>query len=190
MRADATAFWNLMARPGPQSVEVEPMAPRPRVLVAGIGNIVLGDDGFGVEVAKRMAERAVPPGVTVRDFGIRGMDLAYSLRDYDAAVVIDAVPRGRAPGTLYVIDAILDAEGPPVLETHGMDPLWVLRLARELGPLPKRLLVVGCEPSVIPAPDSDVIVGRLSPPVTAAVDVAVAQVEALLNEILTSETRG
>ena len=132
--------------------EVEPLGPREpevaarRILVAGIGNVFLGDDGFGVAVAGRLAAATLPPGVDVVDFGIRGMDLAYALRDYDVAILVDAVPRGGAPGTLYVIEPELDADeaGP---DAHGMDPVKVLALARGLGdPLP-RVLVVGCEPA-------------------------------------------
>ena len=95
--------------------EVEPLPARvaataaPRVLVAGIGNVFLGDDGFGVALAGRLARRTLPPGVEVVDFGIRGMDLAYALPEYDAAVLLDATPRGQAPGTLYVIEPSLDA---------------------------------------------------------------------------------
>ena len=107
---------------------------------------VLGDDGFGVEVAGRLARSRLPAGVVVEDFGIRGMDLAYALQDYDVAIFIDALPRGRAPGTLYLIEPELDGNE-AAIDTHGMDPVKVLALAQHLGgPLP-RVLVVGCEPA-------------------------------------------
>ncbi len=117
--------------------EVEPLGGR-RVLVAGIGNVFLGDDGFGVAVAERLARRELPAGVEARDFGIRGMDLAYALGDYDAAVLVDAVPRGGEPGTLYVIEPKLDLPGGQ-FQAHGMDPVSVLALARELGGTPERV---------------------------------------------------
>src|SRR5690242_3589971 len=98
------------------------------VLVAGIGNIFLGDDAFGVEVVRRLAERALPDGVEVVDFGIRGFDLAHALMQAEStAILIDATPRGGPPGTLYLIEA--DATGgdnPASVETHGMDPATVL----------------------------------------------------------------
>ncbi|MEA2319731.1 MAG: hydrogenase maturation protease, partial [Solirubrobacteraceae bacterium] len=129
---------------GPQD---EPAAAR--VLVAGIGNVFMGDDGFGVALADRLARRALPAGVEVVDFGIRGMDLAYAMHDgYDTVLFLDATPRGEAPGTLYVIEPDLGEELDGVgFDAHGMDPLKVLALARTLGAsaLP-RVLVVGCEP--------------------------------------------
>lgn len=173
--------------------EVEPLdtadaPPRPsrRVLVAGIGNIFLGDDGFGVAVAQRLAERRLPAGVDAVDFGIRGMDLAYAMQnDYEAVVLVDAAPRGSAPGTLHVIDARIDADGPMAMDTHGMDPVKVLALARALGRVPPRALVVGCEPSrVITAEQWDEMEMGLSPAVSDAVDAAVVLVEELLAELL------
>ena len=95
-----------------------------RVLVAGIGNIFLGDDGFGIEVVKRLAGREPPGDVEVRDFGIRGMDLAYALQDdYEVVVFVDATPRGEKPGTVYLIEPEIEEDGGVVLDTHGMDPV-------------------------------------------------------------------
>jgi hydrogenase maturation protease len=169
--------------------ELEPLQPSVEpalrsILVAGIGNVFLADDAFGVEVARRLAERELPLGVKVADFGIRGMDLAYELQeDYDAAILVDAVPRGEAPGTLYVIEPdLLTAE--PVLDAHAMDPVRVLGLARTLGSLPPRVLVVGCEPSTAMSLDDEELVMGLSPPVRAAMEEAVALVESLLEELL------
>jgi hydrogenase maturation protease len=153
--------------------EVEPL----RVLVAGIGNVFLGDDAFGVELARRVASR---PGVDVADFGIRGMDLAYALADYDVAVFLDAVPRGGAPGTLYVIEP--DPEGLPLdVDAHAMDPVKVLALAKALGgPLP-RTLVLGCEPQAAEE------FTELSAPVRAALDEAERMLASLLDELTTQQ---
>lgn len=174
--------------------EVEPLADDrgaapsgKRVLVAGIGNIFLGDDGFGVEAVTRLARGKLPHGVDAIDFGIRGMDLAYALQeDYDAAIFIDAVPRGEAPGTLYVIEPELpDGEGP--LDAHGMDPVKVLALARKLGGVPDRILVVGCEPRTSMSVENEELLVDLSEPVRGALDEAVRLVESLLEELMTSD---
>jgi hydrogenase maturation protease len=174
----------------PLAAEGEPGPALVHALVAGIGNIFLADDGFGVEVARRLRERDLPPGVDVADFGIRGMDLVYALgEDYDAAIFVDAVPRGESPGTLYVIEPTID-EDRVGLDTHGMDPVKVVRLARELGPVPRRLLVVGCEPLVrLSGEETDELVGELSEPVRLAVDEAVRLVETLLGEVIESVER-
>lgn len=165
--------------------DVEPLGPEPgaddgpRMLVAGIGNIFLGDDGFGVEVVRRLAQRPRLPGVDVVDFGIRGMDLVYALqRDYRAVVLVDAAPRGEPPGTLAVLEPEHVWHGPAAVETHGMDPVRVLRLAREFGPVPAQLRVVCCEPAAVPAEvaPEDVRV-ELSATVRRVVDRAVALVE-------------
>src|SRR5881227_271903 len=101
---------------------------RGRVLVAGVGNIFLGDDAFGVEVAQRLLRRGLPDAVRVVDFGIRGLDLTYALLDgYEAVILVDAAPRGGPPGTLYVLEP--ERGGAPdvaAIETHGMDPVKVL----------------------------------------------------------------
>jgi hydrogenase maturation protease len=177
--------------------DVEPLAGAPlpdrRVLVAGIGNVFMADDGFGVEVAARLAKREPPRGVDVVDFGIRGMDLVFALGEgYDAAVFIDAMPRGDAPGTLFLIEPTLEpSEGPMMLDAHGMDPVKVLQLAGQLGPVPDRILVIGCEPQAVMTGDEEELVGDLSAPVRAALDEAVAMVESVLGELLaTTETRG
>jgi hydrogenase maturation protease len=169
--------------------EVEPLldepgsAPTRRVLVAGIGNIFLGDDGFGVALAGRLARRDPQPGVDVVDFGIRGMDLALAMQDgYDAVVLLDAAPRGGPPGTLYVIEPeIPGAE--TGLDAHGMDPVRVLALAGAMGGPPPRTLVVGCEPATRMSPDAEDIVAVLSEPVRAALDEGVRIVESLLADL-------
>jgi hydrogenase maturation protease len=158
---------------------------RKRVLVAGVGNIFLGDDGFGVEVVRRLAEREMPEGVEVKDFGIRGMDLAYALQeDYEAVVFVDAVPRGEEPGTVYLIEPEIEEDGEVSLDTHGMDPVKVIKLSRALGAKPTRTLVVGCEPRVVlSGEDYDDMLMELSEPVQAAVGDAVKLVESLVEEI-------
>ena len=157
------------------------------ILIAGIGNIFLGDDGFGSEVARRLLRRSWPQNVRIRDFGIRGFDLAYALLEpYDLAILVDAVPQGGPPGTLYVIEPDLaavasgPADGP--LDTHAMHPLPVLRMVRSLGGEFGRILIVGCEPADFGPPDE----GRLglSGPVAEAVDRAEARIELLVEDCL------
>lgn len=159
-------------------------APAAEVLVAGIGNVFLGDDGFGVEVARKLAKRAQPDGVTVREFGIRGFDLAFALRDYDVVVLVDTVPVRDGPGTIHLIDASDVVEAPVSAEAHGMDPAKVLAFARALGSVPETILVLGCEPAVLPDPLEAHIVQGLSPPVLAAVDEAVEQLETLVRQLV------
>ncbi|MER7732187.1 hydrogenase maturation protease [Streptomyces erythrochromogenes] len=166
----------------------------PKVLIAGIGNVFLGDDGFGVETVRALSAHPLPDGVEVVDFGVRGVHLAYQLLDgYDTLVLVDATARGGAPGTLYLIEPETEAEaaagadtaaaagagtqaaGPgegPVLDGHHMSPDTVLAL---LGALcagtgatpPRRTLVLGCEPACV-----EEGIG-LSAPVAAAVPEAV-----------------
>ena len=156
-----------------------------RILVAGVGNVFLGDDGFGVEVVRRLAGRELPEGVEVVDFGIRGLDLAYALQDeYEAVVFVDALPRGEAPGTVYLIEPEVEDDGVVTMDTHGMDPVKVIKLSRALGAPPTRLLVVGCEPQVIlTGEDYDDMLMELSEPVSAAVDGAVEMIETLVHKI-------
>jgi hydrogenase maturation protease len=170
--------------------EVEPLTEAetpfsgPRVLVAGIGNVFLGDDGFGVALAGRLARRELPAGVEVVDYGIRGMDLAYALLDgWDVAILLDATPRGEAPGTLYVIEPDVEAiDVQP--EAHGMDPVKVLALARALGGTLPRTLVLGCEPLTRMDADSEEIVAALTEPVAAALDEAERLLASLLEDII------
>jgi hydrogenase maturation protease len=160
------------------------------ILVAGIGNIFLGDDGFGVEVVRRLANRPLPPDVEVVDFGIRGFDLAHALMGATCPVVlVDATPRGGAPGTLYLIEA--DATGgehePASIETHAMDPATVLRLVHALGGTPPRVLVVGCEPASVDLDEGGWM--GLSAPVESAVEHAVGMVESLVHSLLQEGAR-
>ena len=160
------------------------MSPK-RILVAGVGNVFLGDDGFGVEVVRRLAGRELPEGVEVVDFGIRGMDLIYALQDdYEVVVFVDAAPRGEKPGTVYLLEPEIEEDGEVTLDTHGMDPLKVIKLSRALGAKPARTLVVGCEPEVIVSgEDYDDMLMQLSEPVRAGVEEAAKLVESLVEEI-------
>ncbi len=168
------------AGPGPLPEDLADVAPRSAgTLIACVGNIFLGDDGFGVEVARRLATRELPQGVRAVDYGIRGVHLAYELADksYETLILVDATPRGGAPGTVYLIEPDLDRlgeAGPGAADAHGMDPQTVFALLRTLGGKPGRVLIVGCEP----ASTEDEI--ALSEPVAAAVDEAVQLIFELL----------
>jgi hydrogenase maturation protease len=154
-----------------------------RILVAGIGNVFLADDGFGVALADRLARRELPAGVEVVDYGIRGMDLAYALHDgWDAVLLLDAVPRGKPPGTLSVLEPDLD-DLPLSIDAHAMDPVKVLGLAQALGGALPRTLVVGCEPAIVLRGDEEDVVASVSEPVRAALDEGVRLVEALIDEL-------
>jgi len=166
--------------------ELKP-AQKPTILVAGIGNIFLGDDAFGVEVARRIAGLDLPASVRVADFGIRGFDLAYALQDgYETTILVDACPHGEAPGTLYVIEPDLKAldgpdAAPATVEAHAMNPMNVLRMAKAMNIEIKNVLLVGCEPETLGGEEGQM---GLSAPVEAAVDEAVKLVESLVNRIL------
>lgn len=167
-----------------------------RILIACIGNIFLGDDGFGVEVARRLMGRPYPEGIYVVDFGIRGMDLAYSLLDeYDVLVLVDAIARGGQPGTLYLIEPDLSAMTPEqggaagriALDTHSMDPVKVLAYACMLGAQPIHTLLVGCEPELATLgtedPSTEMQMG-LSEPVQTAVDEAVQMIDTIVEKLV------
>ena len=159
-----------------------------RVLVAGIGNVFRGDDGFGVAVARLLAQRTLAAGVEVVDFGIRGLDPVYALLDgCDAAVLVDAVARGDPPGTLSVIAPEPDASLPDeaLLSPHEIDPRKVLRLAAVLGCRCAPVLLVGCEAATF----GDDAFGVEGLSVTVAVSVAPAAdlVEGLARELTLEE---
>jgi hydrogenase maturation protease len=126
-----------------------------QILVAGIGNAWMRDDGFGGEVAKLLGERELPAGVRVMDFGSGGLDLAYEvMRGYDALILIDVSRQGGTPGTLYVMQAERDdvdgqIEDGQMLDPHGMDPQTVLRFVKYVGGWPGRVVVVACEPETV-----------------------------------------
>lgn len=156
----------------------------PRVLVAGIGNIFLGDDAFGVEVVRRLSRHPLPEWVRLVDFGIRGLDLAYALLDdLDAAILVDATGRGGDPGTLYLLEPDLDDpqtsdSRPALMESHGMNPMRVLEMVRAMGGRPRRILIVGCEPLTL-GDEYEGTMG-LSHPVESAVGGAIAIIESLI----------
>jgi hydrogenase maturation protease len=188
--------------------EIEPLSPdefpqvsalqKPTILVAGIGNIFLGDDAFGVEVVRRLANLQLPQGVRVADFGIRGFDLAYALQDgYETTILVDACPHGEAPGTLYVIEPDLKAlddlalhasEAPQaMMEAHTMNPLNVLRMARAMNIGLKNILLVGCEPETLGGEEGQM---GLSAPVEAAVDSGVKLLESIIDKVLNGDKPG
>ena len=178
--------------------ELEPVGPEEaasaaalkKILIAGIGNIFMADDGFGVEVAARLASETFAPGVRVTDFGIRGFDLAYALMEgFETTILVDACSGEGEAGTLFVIE--LDPDDPASsgsphasIEPHAMNPASVLRTARSMGGELKRVLLVGCVPETLGPEEGQM---GLSEPVTAAVDEAVKLIESLVPRILAGE---
>jgi hydrogenase maturation protease len=156
------------------------------ILIAGIGNIFLGDDGFGVEVANRLANQSFPSGVRVADFGIRGFDLAYALMEgYESTILVDACPGEGQPGTLFVVEPDLkelnSGGTQPGIEPHAMNPVNVLHMAARMGGQLKRVLVLGCVPETLGPEEGQM---GLSGPVAAAVDEAIKLIESLVTRIL------
>ena len=166
--------------------------PDQNILIACIGNIFLGDDGFGVEVARALAERGVPEDIKLVDFGIRGFDLAYALMDgYEVTIFVDATPRGQQPGTIYLIEPDLsELDDLPkqamMIEPHGMNPMKVLGMAKAMGAEFKKIYLVGCEPAYTGEEDEGYM--GLSEPVQAAVGEAVKMVEGLIADIRADKT--
>ncbi len=173
--------------------ELEPVVPddaaaqAPRVLVAGLGNVFLGDDGFGVAVVGELQGRSLPEGIDVADFGIRAMDLAYALgRHYDAAILVDAVACGSEPGSLHIIepDTSVTDQGMS-LNGHTIDPSAVLEFAQRLGELPRLFFIVGCEPETLgPVGHEEGLRVDLSERVAASVGEAVEIVIDLVSRIV------
>jgi len=159
---------------------------QPSVLIACIGNIFLGDDGFGCEVARQLTQRSWPDNVKVVDFGIRGLDLAYALLEgHDVTIFVDATPCGQQPGTLYTIEPALEEiesiEAAAVVDAHSMDPMKVLSMVKSMGGQFKKTLLVGCEPATFGPEEGQM---GLSEPVAAAVPEAVKVVESLVARIM------
>jgi hydrogenase maturation protease len=155
-----------------------------RTLVACVGNVLRGDDGFGVAVANQLAAQVLPPGVDVIETGIGGMTIIHQLMaGYDALVVVDAVDHGAQPGTVFVLDPqVADPAGMSTDEwrarfsnLHLAEPSRVLLLARAAGVLPEKVVLIGCQPFCC-----DEYAETLSPPVQAAVEVAAAKVRELV----------
>jgi hydrogenase maturation protease len=162
-----------------------------QILVAGVGNAFLADDGFGGAVAAAVERRGVPAGVTVMDFGTGGLDLAYEvMRGYDALVIVDVSRQGGEPGTLYVIEpdeAEVDGaieDGDPI-NPHGMDPKTVLRFVKSVGGWPGKVVVVACEPTSVEAMGME-----LSEDVAAVVERAVDAVFAQVAELQSDRAYG
>jgi hydrogenase maturation protease len=157
-----------------------------RILVAGIGNAWLKDDGFGGEVVKRLESRELPEGAAVFDFGTGGLDLAYELmRGYDALLLIDVRRQGGEPGTLYVMEVLKDdveagIEDGQIINPHAMDPQTVLRFVKTLGAWPGKVVIVACEPAEV----EEMGMG-LSPAVQSAVAAAVGVVIETIEELRT-----
>jgi hydrogenase maturation protease len=160
-----------------------------KVLVAGIGNLFLGDDAFGVEVVRRLRAGGLGPGVRLADFGIRGLDLAYALlQKWDLVILVDAATRGRAPGTIYLVQPDAPEAGAGIdVQGHGMVLPKVFAFARSLGRLPERMVLVGCEPSTA---DEQEFAAGLSDPVRAAIEPAAAMVRDLADRALQGDFRG
>ena len=158
-----------------------------RVLVAGVGDVLSGDDGFGVEVARRLAGRAPRAGVRVAEFGIRSFDLSFALLDgCDVAILVDATKRGGPPGSLYVLEPTIDvAAGAPAIGSHSLEPASVLAYVRELGGRVGSVRVVGCEPLSLGEPDAPSM--GLSAEVAAAIEPACEMVERLCDAALRGE---
>jgi hydrogenase maturation protease len=164
----------------------------PRILVAGIGNIFLGDDAFGVEVVAQLAKRKLPEAVRVIDFGIRAIDLTFALLDdFDVVILVDAVPRGGSPGQVYVIEAAVNQPQPmpdpaaSLIELHRLDPAKVLQLVAAFNGHVDRLLVVGCEPT--PLDESGDIQPGMSSAARDAIPVALEILIQLLEELTGSQ---
>ena len=160
-----------------------------RILIAGVGNIFLGDDAFGVEVAQRMKDRPLPDGVKVVDFGIRGIDLAYCLLDgYDKVILVDTVQRGGPPGSLYVIDPVVEhlaEDESPMIQAHNLEPSRVLTLLQTMGQTIPFIRLVGCEPATFEPNDGGDL--QLSVTVRGAFDEAVNIIESLINQWLPAQ---
>jgi hydrogenase maturation protease len=159
------------------------MNPPRSILVAGVGNIFFGDDAFGSEVARELLRerRPWPENVRLEDFGIRTYDLAYAIMDGADTVLIDAVPRGHAPGTIYLIEPDLQNLGAATPDGHTMNLVNVLKMVESLGGQTGKLFLVGCEPMVLETNDGHL---GLSAPVKAAIPEAVALVERVVADLL------
>jgi len=173
-----------------------------RLLIAGIGNIFLGDDGFGSEVVSRLAVAGLPDWVDAVDYGIRGMHLAYDLADrYEWAILVDAAARGGAPGTIYVIEPDLAGQPAPaagsdltlaaipMFNAHGMQPDVVLGMLATLGAAVRRVLIVGCEPASVDYGMglSEPVAGAVAEAVTVVLDLVARTAAAGQQELITKE---
>jgi hydrogenase maturation protease len=171
-------------------LELTRTAKVPSILIAGIGNIFLGDDAFGIEVVQRLASRKLPERVKAVDFGIRGFDLAYALLDgSDVTILVDACPRGGQPGSVYVIEPDLNSLDTPeatgaAVDAHSMNPMNVMRMAKSMGGELKRILLVGCEPLTLGPEEGQM---GLSEPVAAMVEEAEKLIESMVLKMQNGE---
>ena len=154
-----------------------------QILIAGIGNIFFGDDAFGCEVAQQLMRETLPEGVRAFDYGIRSYDLAYALLEpNDAAILIDAVPRGEEPGTVFLLELDinkLDSAAIESVNAHAMNPVAVLQLVRSFGGFPRELYLVGCEPALLATEELG-----LSAKVQSALPIALDMIRELLQKLL------
>lgn len=161
-----------------------------KILIAGVGNIFHGDDGFGCELVRQLKRCSLPDDVTVTDFGIRSHDLACALADgYDAVILVDALPGNNHPGTVHVLEPDLDQlleSSAAAVDAHSMNPLMVLQVAQNAGGIQSKLFVVGCEPSTLEEDEGSMV---LSEPVYNAVPEAIEAIRQLVSEINSEETR-
>jgi hydrogenase maturation protease len=156
-----------------------------KILVAGIGNIFLGDDAFGSEVARRLMDERLPSEVRVIDFGIRTYDLAYAIMEgYDVTILIDITAQGGAPGTVYLIEPdlnqlhLFDAN---LVDAHSMNPARVLQMLRQFGSSPGKLYLIGCEPANLEAEDGQL---GMSETVESSIPQAIEWIKTLVNDLL------
>jgi hydrogenase maturation protease len=156
-----------------------------KILIAGIGNIFMGDDAFGSEVARRLMNELLPPEVRVTDFGIRSYDLAYALMDgYDVTILVDITSQKQAPGTVYLIEpdlSQLDRLDETMADAHSMSPVKVLQMLRTFGSSPGRLYLVGCEPAILEVEDGQLGLSKI---VEASIPRAIELIKSLVNDLL------
>jgi len=166
------------------------MSKPTKILVAGIGNIFLGDDAFGSEVARRLMNETLPEEVRVTDFGIRSYDLAYAMmEEYDVTIFVDITSQSQSPGTLYLIEPDLnqlDQLDEKMADAHSMNPVRVLQMLRAVGSSPKKLYLVGCEPAILEVEDGEI---GLSESVEAAVPQAIELIKSLVDDLLNEKSK-
>ena len=154
-----------------------------RILVACVGNIFLGDDAFGVEMARELRSAHLPSEAVVRDYGIRGIDLAYALLEpWRAVIIVDAVARGGAPGSLYLLEVEGDQRDGTALDPHSIDIAQVFALGRSLGEISAPVYVLGCEPGLLD--DNFDGVAGLSPSVSAMLPEATRILEQWIHSLI------
>ncbi len=161
-----------------------------RLLVAGIGNIFFGDDAFGVEVVRELSLRVLPPEIEVVDFGIRAHDLAFALTiPYDAIILVDATPRGEAPGTvcLLELDSAQGGGEETPIDAHSLAPVQVLQMAKAFGGITAAVYLVGCEPKVLEPAGEEL---GLSDVVRSAIPSAISMLESLIKRLLQRSETG